>query len=87
MRSVVLHTNAFEDLLDWSRNDRKILSKVFELIASIQKDPFQGIGKPEPLKHELQGCWSRRINHEHRLVYRVTETDIIILACKTHYKI
>ena len=53
--------------------------------SSIQRSPFSGIGKPEPLKHELRGCWLRRITDEHRLVYRLTDTEIVILSCKFHY--
>ena len=86
MRTVVLHSDAFDDILDWSRNDRKVLSKIFELLAAIRKDPFTGIGKPEPLKHELRGYWSRRITDEHRLVYAVTDENIIVLSCKNHYQ-
>jgi toxin YoeB len=56
-----------------------------KLVREIQRDPFAGLGKPEPLKHELSGCWSRRINHEHRIVYQVQESKIRILACRFHY--
>ena len=65
--------------------DRKKALKIIKLIKEIQKDPFRGIGKPEPLKHDLSGCWSRRIDGEHRLVYRVSEEKIRILACRYHY--
>jgi toxin YoeB len=75
----------FEDLAWWVEKDRKQALRIIKLIEAIQRDPFQGIGKPEPLKHELAGCWSRRINDEHRLVYQVLEGKIRILACKYHY--
>lgn len=65
--------------------DRNILKKIRKLLESLQKDPFHGIGKPEPLKHELSGCWSRRINKEHRLVYEVLKKRIIILSVRGHY--
>lgn len=70
--------------MDYSR--QKNLQKIIALVKNIQRSPFQGLGKPELLKHELSGFWSRRINQEHRLVYKVTETAIIIAACKYHYK-
>jgi toxin YoeB len=77
--------NAFEDLAWWVKNDRKKALKIIKLIEEIQRDPFQGSGKPETLKHELSGCWSRRIDEKHRLVYEVLETKIRILACRYHY--
>jgi toxin YoeB len=76
----------FEDLAWWIDKDRKMAQRVVRLIQAVQRDPFTGIGKPEPLKHELAGCWSRRINDEHRLVYQVLEDKIRILACRYHYK-
>lgn len=77
--------NAFEDLAWWVKNDRKKALKIIKLIEEIQRDPFQGSGKPDKLKHELSGCWSRRIDEKHRLVYEVLETKIRILACRYHY--
>jgi toxin YoeB len=76
---------AFEDLAWWIQQNRKIALRIVSLIRETQRDPFAGIGKPEPLKHELKGCWSRRIDQEHRLVYQVTENKIRILACRYHY--
>lgn len=73
------------DLEFWIKTDRKIALRVMELVEAALRDPFQGIGKPEPLKHELAGCWSRRINSEHRLVYRVTESRIDFLQARYHY--
>jgi toxin YoeB len=76
---------AFEDLAWWVQHDRKKALRIIELIQETQRDPFGGKGKPEPLKHELAGCWSKRIDQEHRLVYQVTEDKIRILACRYHY--
>jgi len=75
----------FEDFAWWVENDRKKALKIIKLIKDIQHNPFEGIAQPEKLKHELSGCWSRRIDQEHRLVYEVLETKIRILACRYHY--
>jgi toxin YoeB len=76
---------AFDDLGWWIKQDRKAASRIIRLIQETLSDPFGGIGKPEPLKHELAGCWSKRIDEEHRLVYQVREDKIRILACRYHY--
>jgi toxin YoeB len=76
---------AFDDLAWWVTNDRKKALRVLRLIQETQRDPFGGVGKPEPLKRELSGCWSKRIDDEHRLVYQVFEEKIRILACRYHY--
>jgi toxin YoeB len=76
---------AFEDLAWWVERDRTQALRIIRLIRDVQRDPFTGVGKPEPLKHELQGCWSRRIDREHRLVYQVQQDKIRILACRFHY--
>ncbi|MEH2180903.1 Txe/YoeB family addiction module toxin [Nostoc sp.] len=86
MKKVAFEPEAFEQLGQWATEDKKIFRKILELIRDIQKDPFAGIGKPEPLKYELQGYWSRRITDEHRLVYKVQEDLLIILTCKYHYE-
>lgn len=78
--------NAVQDLEFWSRVDLKIVKKIIELLTSTLENPFSGLGKPEPLKRELKGYWSRRISDEHRLVYTVTKEEIIVIACKTHYE-
>ncbi|EFI33102.1 addiction module toxin, Txe/YoeB family [Desulfonatronospira thiodismutans ASO3-1] len=83
---LVFDDHAFEDFSWFISNDPKLAKKTIALIQDIKRTPFKGIGKPEPLKHELSGCWSRRINTEHRLVYQVTEEEIRILACRYHYK-
>ena len=85
MRSLEFDSAAFEDLEWWVRVDRKKGLRLIRLIQETQDDPFGGIGKPEPLKHELAGCWSKRIDDEHRLVYQVTAERVRILACRYHY--
>lgn len=85
MRNIVFDHKAFAQFNQWAEENKKTYKKIVELINDILRNPFSGIGKPEPLKHELQGLWSRRITEEHRLVYRVTETEIIIISCKFHH--
>jgi len=77
--------SGFEDLAWWVARDRAQALRVIRLIRDTQRDRFTGIGKPEPLRHELAGCWSRRIDQEHRLVYQVLPDTIRILACRYHY--
>lgn len=86
MRRVVFLPKAFESFTSWATEDKQLYRKIIALIKDIQHTPFSGLGKPEPLRHELQGYWSRRINDEHRLVYKVTDDDIIVAACKYHYE-
>lgn len=86
MKKIAFEPEAFEQLGLWTIEDKKIFKKILELIKDIQREPFSGIGKPEALKYELQGYWSRRITDEHRLVYKVEEDLIIILSCKYHYE-
>ncbi|MGB8259233.1 MAG: Txe/YoeB family addiction module toxin [Terracidiphilus sp.] len=74
-----------EDLVYWIKTDRRVALRTLELAEAVLADPFGGIGKPEPLRFELAGCWSRRITQEHRLVYRVTETRIDFLQARRHY--
>jgi toxin YoeB len=76
---------SWDDYLYWQKNDKKLLRRINELLKDIQRNPFEGIGKPEPLKHQLQGCWSRRINQEHRLVYEIEDELISIIACRFYY--
>ncbi|KXS37331.1 MAG: YoeB toxin protein [Halomonadaceae bacterium T82-2] len=76
---------AWEEYLYWQKTDKKILRRINQLIKEIQRTPFEGIGKPEPLKHGLAGYWSRRINDEHRLVYKVTEDALLIAQLRYHY--
>ena len=78
---------AWEDYVYWQQNDQKVLQSVNDLIRDIRRDPFKGLGKPEPLKHSLAGWWSRRIAREHRLVYRVSGRDaelLEIIQCRYH---
>ena len=77
--------NAWEDYLFWQATDNKILTRINTLIKEIKRDPFKGTGKPEPLKHNWTGYWSRRINREHRLVYKVTKEALYIAQCRYHY--
>jgi len=77
--------NAFDDLRYWVEIDRKKAQKILNLIEEIKRTPFTGTGKPEPLKHKLEKCWSRRIDHEHRLVYIIEDKKIRILSCRYHY--
>ena len=84
-RSLEFDINAFEDLAWWIKNDRKKALRIVELIFAIEREPFTGLGKPEPLKHEYSGCWSRRVDQEHRIVYEVLPDKIRILACRYHY--
>lgn len=83
---VAFYSKALDDFYEWESTDKKIFKKIKELIKDITRTPFEGIGKPEPLKHELSGYWSRRITDEHRIVYKVTDNMLYILSCKEHYK-
>jgi toxin YoeB len=82
---IIFQQNGWDDYLFWQKNDKTMLKKINELIKDIQKTPFEGLGKPEALKFSLSGYWSRRINHEHRLVYKIDNDSIIIIQCKYHY--
>lgn len=84
-RRLVWTPLAWDDYLYWQTQDPRILKRINVLIADVLRDPFAGIGKPEPLKHHLPGAWSRRIDDEHRLVYLVTDDEIVILAARYHY--
>lgn len=76
---------AYKDYLYWKRHDPRKSRRVEILCKDILLKPFEGIGKPEPLKFDLQGCWSRRIDRTHRLVYRVEKDDVIVISCRYHY--
>jgi len=86
MKRISFELSAFEDFQFWASFDKSIYTKITTLLKDILRSPFAGIGKPEPLKYELKGFWSRRITDEHRLVYKVTESEVIIVSCKYHYK-
>lgn len=77
--------DAWEDYLYWQVEDKQIMKKINQLVKDIRRTPFEGIGKPEPLKGNLSGLWSRRINSEHRLVYLMEDNSVVIFACKGHY--
>jgi toxin YoeB len=83
--SLVFSENAWEDYLYWQKTEKKVLKRINQLIKEIQRSPFQGIGKPEPLKHGLAGYWSRRINDEHRIVYKVENKSVYIAQLRYHY--
>ncbi len=85
MRNLEFDAAALEDLAWWVQQDRKKALRILRLIQETQRDPFGGIGKPEPLKQELASCWSKRIDNEHRLVYQVFDDKIRLLACRYHY--
>ena len=82
---IVFSKNAREDYTSWLHQDKKMLRRINELIKDIQRNPHTGIGKPEPLKYDLAGLWSRRIDREHRLVYQATDNEVLIYSCKYHY--
>ena len=82
---IIFSEESFADYQLWALEDKKLYKKINELIKDIIRSPFSGIGKPEPLKHELSGYWSRRINEEHRLVYKITDNSLLIASCKYHY--
>lgn len=82
---LIWSSSSWEDYLYWQKVDRKILKRINELIKSCSRTPYEGIGKPEALKGDLHGYWSRRITSEHRLVYKFEEENIMIAACRYHY--
>lgn len=82
---LIFASHAWEDYLYWQKSDKKILKRINELIKAIQREPFEGIGKPEPLKHALSGYWSRRINDEHRIVYKIQDDAVLIVQLRYHY--
>jgi toxin YoeB len=82
---VTFHDEGWDDYLYWQTHDRKLLAKINTLIRECSRTPFIGTGKPEPLRGEFSGWWSRRINEEHRLVYRKTEDGLLIAQCRYHY--
>ena len=84
-RPALFHSEFREDLRYWVKTDRSAAIKVLDLVEAVLRDPFQGLGKPEPLRYLLAGCWSRRISQEHRLVYRVSDEGVDFLMARYHY--
>lgn len=82
---IIFEQSAFEGFNSWAKTDKKVHKRIISLIKDVQREPFSGLGKPEPLKYELSGYWSRRITQSDRLVYKVTSEDLIIISCKYHY--
>jgi toxin YoeB len=82
---LIFAKKAWEDYLYWQKTDKKMLNRINALIKEIKRDPFDGIGKPEPLKHALSGYWSRRINDEHRIVYKIQQDSILLAQLRYHY--
>ncbi|MES2427006.1 MAG: Txe/YoeB family addiction module toxin [Bacteroidota bacterium] len=82
---IVFLDQAWEDYLYWQNTDKALLKKINSLIKEIERTPFEGSGKPEPLRHNLAGYWSRRINLEHRLVYKIDNDTLIVFQCRYHY--
>lgn len=85
-RNINWNPDAWADYLAWLEQDRTLFARINLLIGECLRTPFTGTGKPEPLRHDLQGYWSRRITAEHRLVYRVTDEEIRLVSCRTHYQ-
>ncbi len=87
MKQFVFHKDAFEDFTNWAIINKNTFKRIAELLKDISRTPFEGKGKPEALKHNLKGCWSRRITDEHRLVYKISSEggNIEIISCKGHY--
>jgi len=85
VRKLAWTLDAWSDYSDLQASDKQLAAKINKLIKDIMRSPFEGLGKPAPLKHNLSGCWSRRITLEHRLTYQVLDDEIVVLACKGHY--
>jgi len=82
---LIFGEQSWSDYLYWQSTDKRTLKKVNALLQDIKRNPFDGLGKPEPLKHEMAGTWSRRITQEHRLVYEIFEESILVVSCRYHY--
>jgi toxin YoeB len=83
--NVTFTPTALDDLRYWLKTDQRQADRILALLEEIRRTPFDGTGKPEPLRFQLAGCWSRRIDREHRLVYQVEESEIVVIACRYHY--
>jgi toxin YoeB len=82
---LIFSENAWDDYLYWQKIDQKIMKRINTLIREIQRSPFDGIGKPEPLKHDFSGYWSRRIDDEHRIIYKIEKNSVLIVQLRYHY--
>ena len=85
-RNIIFHKSSWVDYLMWFKEDKKLFVKINDLIENISQTPFNGLGKPEPLKNDLSGYWSRRIDDKHRLIYKIDSDNIYIISCRYHYK-
>jgi toxin YoeB len=85
VKKIAFEKSALEDFTAWATTDKRIYQRIVALVFDILREPFSGLGKPEPLRHQMQGYWSRRIDSEHRLIYRVDPDAVTIVACKYHY--
>jgi toxin YoeB len=83
--NILFTEESWADYLYWQETDKRVIRKINELIKMVKRTPFQGIGKPEPLRHQLKGLWSRRIDMANRLVYEIREKEIVIISCRYHY--
>ena len=83
--NVTFTPTALDDLRYWLKTDKKLADRILSHLEETRRTPFAGTGKPEPLRFQLAGCWSRRIDREHRLVYQVEENEIVVIACRHHY--
>lgn len=84
---LIFSETAWNEYTEWLQNDKKVVAKINALIKDIKRNSYEGIGKPEPLKYDFAGYWSRRITQEHRLIYRVENNELLIYACKFHYSV
>lgn len=83
--NVTFTPTALDDFRYWLKTDKKLADRILSLLEEARRTPFDGTGKPEPLRFQLAGCWSRRIDREHRLVYQVEESEIVVIACRFNY--
>lgn len=83
---LIFSAKSWEEYLYWQKTDKAMLKRINALIKNVTRDPFEGIGKPEPLKHSLSGYWSRRINDEHRFVYKISDNELLIAQLRYHYE-
>lgn len=85
MHRLTVENEAFDEFTEWATRDKKLFIRIVKLLTEIRWTPFDRTGKPKALKHHYKGCWSRRIDQEHRLIYKVTDETILVLSCRDHY--